>query len=134
MRGLDKLHPLVRIKAEKLQEKCNELDLPVLITETWRTKEEQDALYAKGRTKPGNIVTNATYPNSPHCWGIAFDFCKNIKGQEFSDVEFFKKVGAVGKSLGLFWGGDFKSFKDYPHFEDRSINKTGTPEEFKKSW
>ncbi|CAH2213223.1 M15 family metallopeptidase [Tepidibacter aestuarii] len=25
-------------------------------------------------------------------------------------------MGAIGKSIGLEWGGDFKSIKDRPHF------------------
>ena len=119
MRGLEHLHPKAREKAEKLQVLCKEKGLPLLITETLRTTEEQDALYAKGRTTAGNIVTNCkgdTY-QSPHQWGVAFDFCKNQKGQEYSDIAFFNAVGALGKSIGLFWGGDFKSFVDRPHFE-----------------
>jgi peptidoglycan L-alanyl-D-glutamate endopeptidase CwlK len=146
MRGTDKLHPDVKKLAELLIAECAKEGLPpVLITETWRTKDEQNALYAQGRTTPGKIVTNCQYPDSPHCWGAAFDFCRNIRGHEYDDNDgFFTKVGAVGKRLGLFWGGDFKSFVDKPHFEspiyvvNNSVGmlktKYGTPEAFKKSW
>jgi peptidoglycan L-alanyl-D-glutamate endopeptidase CwlK len=145
MRGLDKLHPEMRAKAERLQALCRDNRLPLLITETWRTEEEQDALYAKGRTAPGKIVTNCQYPYSAHCWGVAFDFCRNVKGKEYDTSDgFFEKVGKLGKSIGLFWGGDFKSFKDMPHFEHPGyvvsnsvktlVEKWGTPIAFKKSW
>ncbi|MDR3013397.1 MAG: M15 family metallopeptidase [Chitinispirillales bacterium] len=145
MRGIDKLHPEVREMAEELQRMCRENGLPLLITETWRTKEEQDALYAKGRTAPGKVVTNCKYPYSAHCWGVAFDFCRNIRGREYETADgFFQKVGQLGKSIGLFWGGDFRSFKDMPHFEHpgyvvnnsiKTLAETwGTPEAFKKSW
>jgi len=145
MRGTDKLHPNMRSKAAELMALCSKNGLPLLITETLRTKEEQEALYAKGRTVPGKIVTNAAYPNSPHCWGVAFDFCRNVKGKEYDTSDgFFEKVGALGKSIGLFWGGDFKSFKDMPHFEHPEyivnnsvktlIAKWDTPEAFIKSW
>lgn len=139
------LHPKLQLIAAEFENKCREAGLNVLITETFRTKAEQDALYAKGRTAPGSIVTNCKYPMSPHCWGVAFDFCRNIKGKEYDDSDgFFKKCGEIGKALGLFWGGDFKSFVDKPHLElaellpNNSVKtlkaKYGTPENFIKAW
>ena len=38
-----------------------------------RTYDEQNDLYAQGRTKPGRIVTNARGGFSNHNFGIAFD-------------------------------------------------------------
>ena len=146
MRGIELLHPKARALAEKLQALCKTNGIPLLITETWRSAAEQDALYAQGRTKPGSIVTHCTGKDyqSPHQWGVAFDFCKNIKGQEYSDTAFFNAVGSLGKSIGLFWGGDFKSFVDKPHFELLEFlpsnstaalkSKYGTPEKFKATW
>ena len=39
-----------------------------------RTMEEQSGLYAKGRTKPGKIVTKAKPGQSYHNYGLAFDW------------------------------------------------------------
>ena len=142
MRDITLLHPKVQELAKKLVDECAKKGLLIKITETMRTKEEQNALYAKGRTAPGNIVTKVQYPSSNHNWGIAFDFCRNdgtgayeIKGN------FFQKVGEIGKSLGLSWGGDFKSFKDMPHFEYTKFGnwrelqaKYKTPENFTKTF
>ncbi len=139
------LHPELQEIAIEFEEKCKKAGLNVLITETFRTKQEQEALYAKGRTAPGNIVTNCKYPSSPHCWGVAFDFCRNVRGREYDDSDgFFKRCGEIGKSLGLFWGGDFRSFVDKPHLEltkylPNNSAKTlqaqyGTPENFIASW
>ncbi len=139
------LHPELQIIAAEFEKHCKAMGLNVLVTETYRTKQEQDALYAQGRTKPGNIVTNAKYPLSPHCWGVAFDFCRNVRGREYDDSDgFFRKCGEIGKSLGLFWGGDFRSFVDKPHLElkkylpNNSVNELirqyGTPEKFIASW
>ena len=144
-RGLSVLHPQVRDKAERLMELCRTNGLPILITETLRTKTEQDALYAQGRTSQGNIVTNAQYPRSAHCWGVAFDFCRNLSGREFDNSDrFFDHVGELGKSVKLFWGGNFRSIKDLPHFEDTEfmannstntlVNRWGAPEKFMASW
>ena len=146
MRGIHLLHPYVRAKAERLEALCAAHGLDMKITDTLRTAEEQDRLFAQGRTAPGSIVTNArgTDYRSPHQWGVAFDFCKNIRGQEYGDRAFFSQVGVLGKSLGLFWGGDFKGFADMPHFEepiyvaDNSTNtlrsKYKTPERFFEAW
>ena len=49
--------------------------------------------------------------------GLAFDICKNVKEQEYSDAAFFARCGAIGKSMGFEWGGDWKSFVDKPHFQ-----------------
>jgi hypothetical protein len=108
----------VRVKAEALTALCKVRNLNILITDTLRTQEEQQALYAKGRTAPGSVVTNARGLESPHCWGVAFDFCENVKGHEYDDATFFERVGELGQSIGLCWGGNFKGFVDMPHFED----------------
>ena len=151
MRGIDKLHPELQKCVNKFLAECKKQGLNVCITETLRTKAEQEALYAQGRTKPGKIVTNCKGYQSAHMWGIAFDFCRNVKGKEYDNSDkFFDKVGKIAKTIfdnteyDLFWGGDFKSFVDKPHIEmikympNNStkwlINKYGTPENFMKTW
>lgn len=144
-RDINLLHPRLRRIIPQIIAECKAQGLPVLVTQTLRTKAEQDALYAQGRTKPGNIVTNVWYPNSAHCWGVAFDFCRNVKGREYDDSDgFFAKVAAIAKPYGLTWGGDWKNFVDKPHLELTEfmpgasvawlIRTYGTPEVFQKSW
>lgn len=142
MRGTEYLHPKVAELANKLVGECENQGLKIKITDTLRTGSEQNALYAKGRTKPGSKVTNARYPQSNHNWGIAFDFCRNDGAGAFNESgNFFHKVGQVGKSIGLSWGGDWTSFKDKPHFEFTGFGqwrnlqtKYGSPDGFKKTW
>ncbi len=150
-RYITMLHPELQAIILKFTAECKKQGLPVLVTETWRSKTEQDNLYAQGRTKPGNIVTNCKYPQSPHCWGVAFDFCRNIKGREYDNKDgFFDKVGRIAEKMfdntefDLFWGGDWKNFVDKPHVEMKKYmsdcstknlqQKYGTPENFKKTW
>lgn len=119
MRDIKALHPRLQQKVMQLQDACASQGLKIGIGECLRTVEEQDALYAKGRTVKGNKVTNAkgsTY-SSQHQWGIAFDFYRNDgKGAYYDSDGFFTKVGKIGKALGLGWGGDWKSPVDKPHF------------------
>lgn len=142
MYDINALHPHVKELALKLVQECQKQGLQIKITDCVRTKAEQDALYAQGRTQPGSIVTNAQYPQSNHCWGIAFDFCRNDGTGAYNESgNFFERVGAVGKSIGLFWGGDFTTILDRPHFEYQGYGvwadlqaKYGTPEVFFASW
>ena len=145
MRNISDLHPTLQEKVFLLLELCKKNGLKIGISECLRTREEQDALYAKGRTQKGSIVTNAkgsTY-SSMHQWGVAFDFYRNDGKGAYNDSDgFFKKVGSLGKSIGLMWGGDFKSLVDKPHFQLPDWGATvgvlkkkyKTPENFMKNW
>lgn len=116
-----KLHPSLQPKAIKLIELAEAQGLAILVTQGLRTVAEQDALYAQGRTKPGNIVTWAKGGYSWHNFGLAFDIViLNAVGKADWDTKNpgWAVAGAIGKSLGLNWGGDWQPKKrDIPHFE-----------------
>ena len=145
MRNISDLHPRLQELIAVLKATCAKNGLIIGIGECLRTKAEQDALYDKGRTEKGSIVTNAkgsTY-SSMHQWGVAFDFYRNDGKGAYNDADgFFGKVGAIGKSLGLEWGGSWKSLMDKPHFQLPDWGSTagtlkkqyGTPDNFFKSW
>lgn len=116
-RDILRLSPQAQKACRLFLSECERQGLNVLITETYRSQERQDYLYAQGRTRPGNKVTWTK--NSRHTSGRAWDICKNVKGEEYSDAEFFKKCGSIAKNLGIIWGGEWKT-PDTPHFE---INK-----------
>ena len=117
-RDISRLRPDVAANCRRWLELCKEAGLNVLVTQTVRDKEYQESLYAQGRTKPGNIVTNSKVPtfHADHV-GCAFDFCKNVKGHEYDDNAFFHKAAAIAKGMGFSWGGDWKSFTDMPHIQ-----------------
>lgn len=118
MRDTTQLHPLLQAKIVQLKAECKRQGLNIGISECLRTKAEQDALYAKGRTAAGSIVTNAkgSSYSSQHQWGIAFDFYRaDGKGAYENKDKFFEKVGKIAKSIGLGWGGDWTSIVDLPH-------------------
>lgn len=96
-------------------ERCKQAGLNVLVVETYRSQARQDYLYQQGRTRPGKKVTWTH--NSRHTSRRAWDICKNVKGQEYSDSNFFKRCGAIAKELGITWGGTWESSPDTPHFE-----------------
>lgn len=142
-RDIKELHPWLQYKIGLLQEECIKKGLKLGIGECFRSVEEQNALYAKGRTTKGKVVTNAkgTSYSSQHQWGVAFDVFQNIKGKEY-DTKFLNKVGKIAKRLGLGWGGDWKNLVDRPHFYLKKWGSTpselkkkyGTFHAFKKTW
>ena len=88
-----------------------------------RTWEEQDALYAQGRSAGGEIVTMAKGGQSNHNFGIAADFGV-FAGKAYLDNSNPAKAAMVHKACsihaeacGLEWGGSWKSITDLPHYE-----------------
>ncbi len=144
-RNINELHPRLQEKVSELKELCKNNGLIIGIGECLRTVAEQEELYAQGRTKPGNIVTNArgTSYSSQHQWGIAFDFYRNDGTGAYNESgNFFERVGSLAKTIGLGWGGDWTSIKDRPHLYLPDWGSTatklkqqyGTPENFMKTW
>lgn len=94
-----------------------------------RSYMEQDALYAKGRSIPNtSIVTRAKAGFSLHNFGISADI-GIFKGKEyFGEHPLYHELGTLGKSLGMEWGGDWKSIVDEPHYQLRPAWAKGMTE------
>ena len=87
---------------------CEKLGLKVRITETYRSQQRQNELYAQGRTAPGKVVTWTK--KSRHTKRRAWDICQGIKGKEYDTSEgFFERCAEVAKKLGITWGGAWKT-------------------------
>lgn len=125
MDKINKLHPFVRNEVKVIIQECNTLltgRSKVRIAQGFRTFAEQDALFAQ-RPK----VTNAKGGQSIHNYGFAVDIVLIIEGKEASwDVKIdwdgdkksdWMECVNVFKKYGWNWGGDWKSFKDMPHFD-----------------
>ena len=109
-------HPNIRTELEAQYIECNNL-LPANCTLrfafVYRSPQEQDALFNK-RPK----VTNARGWQSIHNYGLAFDIVLIVDGKAVWTVnKEWKQVADYFKSKGWEWGGDWKSFKDAPHFQ-----------------
>lgn len=104
--------------AEALLILCKDKGIDVILTSTYRDKESQDALYAQGRTTPGKKVTNAKGGQSMHNWRVAFDVVPVINGKAvWNDDNLWNRVGEIGESVGLEWGGRWSKFIDKPHLQ-----------------
>ena len=113
------LLPEVRPYARALFFKARDKGIAINIISGTRTFEEQDKLYAKGRSGKGPKVTNARGGYSNHNFGIAFDIGVFDGNRYLPESPLYKAVGALGMELGLDRGGNWKSIVDQPHFELR---------------
>ena len=111
-------HALARWQGDPVLSRAG---LPI-VTESYRSAERQEELYAQGRSKPGAVVTYKRGGESKH----------NVLSARALDVAFLLADGSVswsGLLLSKFarlmkaadarvrWGGDWPGFKDRPHFE-----------------
>ena len=111
-RDISELTPLAQKACNLFLRCCAEKGLKVCITETYRSQDRQNWLYTQGRTRNGNIVTWTK--NSRHTSRRAWDIACN--GHLLYDIDILNKAGAIAKSLGITWGGDWTT-PDKPHFE-----------------
>lgn len=134
LQRIEKLHPFVREEVKQIIRECNTAltgRAKIRITQGLRTFKEQDDLYSIGRTKPGKKVTNAKAGQSIHNYGLAVDICLIIDGKTASwdtakdwdndkVADWYECVKIFAKH-GWDWGGNWKTFKDLPHFEKKSF-------------
>jgi peptidoglycan L-alanyl-D-glutamate endopeptidase CwlK len=101
---------------------CEARSCIYVATSGLRTYEEQEALYERGRTLPGGIVTKARGGQSPHQFYCAVDFCKHAgstyTGKLIPDYRNsqYEVLAQEAERLGLESGLRWK-FKDSPHIQ-----------------
>jgi len=117
-----KLHPKFRATFTEFIDRCeDELQIVLRVTAGLRTEAEQTALYAQGRSaasiaKKEKKVTNAKAWDSYHNYGLAIDLVR-LDGKSVDWGYPMVNLAGIAAEMGIGWGGNFKTFKDYPHFE-----------------
>jgi len=121
------LHPYVLKQKNELVRLTKQRGITIIITDGYRSHEEQTRIYNQGRTTEGDIVTNAKAGQSLHNYGLAIDFALKLEdGSVIWDMEYdgngngksdWMEVVAIAKELGFEWGGDWNKFPDYPHLQ-----------------
>ena len=123
---INTLHPEIRESVIKMLKNLKEAGEIVEISLAYRSYDEQDKLYNKGRndkgevTDPSKVVTNAKGGQSYHNFGLAFDltvYDKDGKKNWKKDSDSWKKVIDEGKKQGFDAGAEWTDFPDLPHFE-----------------
>lgn len=101
--------------------------LDVKVLQGHRSVADQQELYAQGRTKPGNIVTNidGVRRKSKHNHNPSLAVDVVPWPIDWKDIGRFQYMGgfvlgfARAMGIDVEWGGHWKTFKDLPHFELR---------------
>ncbi|WLR52480.1 M15 family metallopeptidase [Bacillus tianshenii] len=131
VRNMGAVHPVVKQKAIQLIKQAYSEGILLQISSGLRSFEDQARIYGQGRKSfwyngkdYGNpsksVVSNAKPGQSVHNYGLAIDYCLvSSDGQRalWTVNDKWKRVAAIGKSLGFSWGGDWENFKDYPHLQ-----------------
>lgn len=122
-RRIEDLLPECQEKYSLFEARMKEAGIDYIVTCTYRSQDEQDALYAQGRTRPGRKVTWTRA--SRHTSRKAFDIAIMVNGKicwnpsldaDNDGVPEYTEAGLIGESVGLRWGGRFSS-PDAPHYE-----------------
>lgn len=128
-RRIETLHPLVKEKVKEFIIRAEkELGIKLRVVSAFRTWKEQTDLYNQpfdGKDNDGDglideaneKVTNAKAGESYHNFGLTVDVVEIKDGKALWKNPNWQKIAALGKSIGFEWGGDWKSFKDNPHFQ-----------------
>jgi len=136
-RSLEVLTPEMKEKAEKMLYRLTQKGLLVMISETLRTLDIQEAYMAQGRDTLENVnklrvkaglwkiiesenERKITWTmKSKHLDGKAIDIVPlTPEGRAWwtAPPAIWEAIGKVGEEVGLNWGGRWKQ-RDYPHYE-----------------
>jgi len=123
-RSLEELLPEVRERAEAWHAACEVRGVDPLIYCTHRSAQEQDILFAQGRTSVGRIVTFAKGWQSWHQYRRAWDAVPLVGGKPLWECAPSDPLWAVlieeAQRQGIEWGGLWPGRKrDCPHWQVR---------------
>jgi len=115
LNGVDAI--LIAIVTEAIKESPYDFGIPK--SGGLRTAEEQYILYKKGRSKADGFKKK-----SYHQSGKAFDIFAYVGGKASWDKKHLEAIAEhiISIANGMFdidleWGGNWRSFKDMPHFQ-----------------
>ena len=105
----------------KVAHKCVEITaVDFIITEGVRTVERQKALVRAGAAQTMN---SRHIPGGPKNLGHAFDVAAVVAGDVRWDWPLYERIAVAMKmaaqmvDVPIEWGGDWRSFKDGPHYQ-----------------
>ena len=120
---IQRLHPDILDDAEKFILDTQKEGIELRVTDTYRTIEEQNELYKRGRDEDGNIiegeerVTDVKGGYSYHNYGLALDVVEIQDGVPVWNNPQWEKIGRIGEEKGFEWGGRWRDIIDKPHFQ-----------------
>lgn len=126
------LNPLLAEKIRHVAALMSAKGVELRVVQGLRTKAEQDALYAQGRTLPGKIVTDARGGQSMHNYGLAVDMVPGIRGASpwkpnWNDKDpDYETMIDLCEQQGLVAGARWIHIPDVDHFQLSGVPVTPT--------
>lgn len=132
---LQNVFPALADKVRQMAVMLEQEGIEIRVVQGLRTTAEQDALYAQGRNGDKRPrVTNCPGGHSYHNFGLAVDCVPSQFGPDkpFSSDwnashPAWKRMEAIGISLGLDSGSKWRTFPDAPHFQLTGKYPEGSP-------
>lgn len=117
------VHPILARKVRALVAALVKQGFVVEVTQGLRTIEEQNVLFAQGRTRKGLKVTNARGGSSYHNFGLAVDFALMMPDGRLgwpTPHTVWAAIGREAEKVGLEWGGKWRK-PDLPHVQLKRV-------------
>lgn len=122
---LAEVHPKLAEKVRSMAELLALENIEIRVVQSVRSWANQQALYNEGRDAQGNIanpkqvVTHAQPGHSYHNFGLAVDVApfNGVIPDWNANHPAWKRIVAIGESVGLVSGANWRTFPDWPHFQ-----------------
>jgi len=117
-------------RIRKLSDKCEANNIYIRVSQGLRSWEQQDLLYAQGRTEPGKIITHARGGYSLHNLGLAVDIVPAEPGfpaftPDWNSMDSrWQQVLMLAKTCQLAEGAEWRTFPDRPHLFPEECPRT----------
>lgn len=132
---LEGVHTELARRVRDLADKCEAADhIRIRVTQGLRTWDQQDLLYAQGRSDRGPVVTNARGGYSLHNFGLAVDIVPDQEGIPAFTPDWnamdprWRQVLELAKTCGLAEGAQWRTFPDRPHLYPEEVPANPTDE------
>jgi peptidoglycan L-alanyl-D-glutamate endopeptidase CwlK len=114
------LDPAFRPKVERVLQKLRAAGFQARVHFGWRSVAVQRQLVAAGHSKVAFSFHNAQKPDgTPNAYAVDIIDARWGWSDDAERNGFWKALGDAGKAEGCVWGGDWTSFKDVAHIQDK---------------
>jgi len=111
------LEPTMRPKIESVLAALRTQGFQPKIYFAWRSLAEQKEIFLRGNSKVQFSFHTAYKNGKPNAYAVDIIDKRWAWGADAAKNGFWEALGKAGKAEGLYWGGDWKTFKDYAHLQ-----------------
>jgi peptidoglycan L-alanyl-D-glutamate endopeptidase CwlK len=115
---LESLNPAMRRKVERVVERLEAEGYKPKVVYGWRSLKVQEDLVARGVSRVKFSFHNAQKKNGqPNAYAVDIIDRRYAWSDKAKTSGFWDALGRAAKNEGLYWGGSWRSFKDWAHIQ-----------------